>query len=162
MSDIRFLPNLALLIGHWSIEMTTHSSTDSLHSTSITATKNWFADGRYVEESVIGEFADARHQKRTLLGFNPTRGRYEYVTADNHDTVLLLYTGSPQAPRDTQRINLWTDYVSPGDAAPQGVLLTVRTTFQITDGDLHTLSNYYSEPGQPERAFLEYKYRRRL
>jgi hypothetical protein len=160
MSDGRFPSSLAPLVGRWSVAMATHGPDGPVRADGLTAEKRWFADGRYVQEVLAGAFAGAHHEKRTLLGLNPTRGRYEYVTADNHDAVLLLYTGRPGAAGDERRLDLWAEYVSPGDAAPRGVLLTVRTTLTVVSDDEHTLANFYAEPGQPERPFLEYHYRR--
>lgn len=152
---------LADLIGLWRLDMTIHGpdgSTRSKHP--LQAEKTWFGDGRYVLERIEGEFGGGRHQKLTLLGFNNTRSRYEYVTADNHDAVLLLYTSRPDALKGERLIDLYADYVSPGDAAPRGVLLTVRTRLEILGPDEHVLTNAYAEPGSDQRPFLEYRYRR--
>jgi hypothetical protein len=153
---------LAPLIGDWSVEMTTHGPDGAQRSDApLRAEKSYFADGRYVLERITGAFAGAPHEKLSLLGFNNSRSRYEYVTADNHDAVLLLYATLPGASSTPECIDLFSEYVSPGDAAARGVLLTVRTRIDIVGHAQHRLTNFYAEPGGVERKFLEYVYRRR-
>jgi hypothetical protein len=74
--------------------------------------------------------------------------------------VLLLYVSRPDASEAGDVIDLYADYVSPGDAAPRGVLLAVRTRLEIISPDKHLLTNFYAEPGGVERRFLEYAYQR--
>ena len=74
--------------------------------------------------------------------------------------MLLLYAGRPEPTPDPFRIEVWADYVSPGDAAPRGVLFIVRTLIVRSGPDQHQLENFYTEPGGTERMFLRYVYRR--
>jgi hypothetical protein len=123
---------LNILLGRWRVDMTTHGEDGPVRSEKpLRAEKSQFGEGRYVHERVEGDFGGSRHEKLTLLGFNNTRSRYEYATADNHDAVLLLYVSRPDASEAGDVIDLYADYVSPGDAAPRGVLLAVRTRLEI-------------------------------
>lgn len=161
--EVRASADFKASIGAWDVDMVTHRPDGALKSIApLKSEKQFFGSERYVLERVEGMFGGAWHEKVTLLGFNASRGRYEYVTADNHNAVLLLYATLPGATGATECMDLFAEYVSPGDAAPRGVLLTVRTRIEVNGPDEHRLTNYYSEPGGPERNFLEYVCTRRL
>ena len=96
------------LIGSWRITMTTHPvGGEPITSDAVRADKSWFGAGRYVREEVSGSFGAKPHNKVTVLGFNPTRERYEYVTADDHDAVILLSTSRPGEAGDGREIDLF-------------------------------------------------------
>lgn len=152
---------LARLAGRWRVDMTTHGPDGPTNSVEpLTAAARMIGGGRYVEERIEGTFAGGRHEKLSVLGFNATRDRFELVTADDHDAVLLHFVSRPGEAGDDDRIDLFADYVSPGDAAPRGVLLTVRTQILVEGADRRRLVNAYRAPGGAEEPFLEYVYTR--
>jgi hypothetical protein len=120
------------------------------------------SDGRYIREEVRGSYAGKPHEKLTLLGFNNVRQRYEYMTADNNDAVILLYVSQPNAALGSGScIEAFADYVYAGDGPDvAGTLVTVRTVIEIESADLHVLRNFYGAPGREEYLFLEYRYER--
>lgn len=154
---------LSPLIGAWRVAMATHGADGrTTRSEEIRARKDWFGDGRYVREEVSGTFAGVPHAKLTLLGFNNLRHRYEYVTADNYDAVLLLHTSAAGVePGDPGRIEVFAEYVEAGEGEQaSGTLILIRTVIEIVSDDHHLLRNLYRAPDRPERPFLEYDYRR--
>ena len=156
----------APLIGDWSVRMSVRSpdgtttSSDQVH-----ASKRWFGDGRYVREDLSGTFDGTPHEKLTVLGFNATRARYEYATADNHDAVVLLYLSQAGAysdgAHDDRRFELFSDYLMPDENGATPRLVTIRTLITVVDRTHHELRTYYRPPGGDEVPFLEYVYRRR-
>ena len=154
---------LATLAGTWRIAMRVWDKAGKItaQSDDITATKTLVHDGRYIREDLSGPIGSGTHEKTSMLGFNNIRGRYEYMTADSYDAVILLYTTAPGTALDDKRIEVFADYVHAGDREePTGTLVTIRTVIEIESLDLHVLRNYYHAPGQPEFQFLEYTYHR--
>ena len=150
----------APLIGDWAVAMSTRSPDGTVTSSDrVRADKRWFG-GFYVRETLSGTFGGKPHDKLTMLGFNRTRERYEYVTADNHDAVILLYASRPDASGDGRRFDVFTEYLMPNERGAGARLVEVRTTLEIVDETRHELRNYYRPPGSDETLFLEYVYRR--
>ena len=152
---------LNLLIGSWNVLMTTHQEDNSVFSSdTIQSQKHWFSD-RYVQETVSGVFGGKPHNKLTLLTYNQTQKRFEYMTADDHDTVILLYTSRFDSINGAREINVYSEYLMPGKSSEPPQLITVRTNICVHEADRHSLKNFYRVPGTPEeRLFLEYDYRR--
>ena len=149
------------LIGSWTITMTTHSADgERITSAAVRSDKRWFGAGRYVQEQIAGTFGGKPHDKVTVLGFNPTRARYEYVTADDHDAVIILSTSRPGEAGDGREINLFAEYLMPAESGGGAVLVTLRTHLSIPHATGHVLRNFYRAPGGEERLFLEYRYQR--
>ena len=120
----QYSPLLEQLIGRWNVAMTTTTEhSEPTRATGLVAVKSWFADGRYVREDIQGMFGGGKHEKLTLLGFNATRHRYEYMTADNHDGVILLYVSSPGDRSDQATLTLFTEYAMPGEEAGSAATL---------------------------------------
>ncbi|MEM9726301.1 MAG: DUF1579 family protein [Pseudomonadota bacterium] len=156
--------SFAMLVGDWSMSMTVWDTEGTIvaQTTDMSASKRLVHEGRYVREDVIGRFETGPHEKTTMLGFNNIRNRYEYMTADNYDAVILLYTSAPGADLDDRRIEVFADYVYAGDEPkPSGTLVTIRTIIEVESQDRHVLTNYYNAPGAPEYRFLRYEYKRR-
>jgi hypothetical protein len=154
---------LADLEGKWNIVMRVwdKSGALSVQSDTISATKTLVHDGRYIREDLSGQIGSGTHEKTSMLGFNNIRDRYEYMTADSYDAVILLYTTAPGAVLDDKQIEVYADYVHAGDSEePTGILVTIRTVIKIQSKDRHVLRNYYNAPGTPEFQFLEYTYTR--
>ena len=151
---------LDLLVGSWQVTMTIMSAGgESTCADGLRANKAWVADGRYVSEEIEGDFGSERHKKRTLLGYNRTRDRFEYVTADNHDGVILFFVTPPAAAGDGREITLFADYAMPDEAGKNtATFVTIRTTLVIESRERHTLRNAYRYPGGVEKPFLEYVY----
>ena len=154
------VPLLRLLEGDWRLTMSVWSEDGQLtRSDGLRARKRLIADGRYLREEIEGAFAGGPHEKLTVLGYNATRGRFEYVTADNHDAVLLLYLSAAGVRADATSVELWAEYAAPreGDGAD---FVLIRTEIISEGADRHVLRNHYRPGGGPERPFLEYVYAR--
>ena len=153
---------LDLLVGSWRVTMaTTPSEGESTHADGLLARKTWIGDGRYVQEEIEGDFGNERHKKMTLLGYNSTRDRFEYVTADNHDSVILFFVTTPAAAGNGREITLFADYAMPNEADKDAAtFVTIRTTLIIESRDRHILRNAYRYAGGVEKPFLEYIYTR--
>lgn len=150
------------LIGSWQVTMSTWSEDgEETQSDQITAQKEWFADGRYIKELVAGEFGNEHHEKLTLLSYNLTRARFEYLTADNHDGVLLLYAGAPGGAKCDNRIEMFAEYAAPDEQGQAAAgFIVIRTVIEVESSQQHVLRNFYRPGGRPERLFLQYIYTR--
>lgn len=141
--------------------MTTHDLGGAItRSDEIGSIKSCFGDGRYVREEIAGPFGGKQHEKMTVLGYNETRARFEFFPADNHDGVLLLYTGEPGADAGTREIVMSAEYAAPdetGEARPAS-FVRVHTVITIEDRNRHSLRTFYRPGGAPERLFLELMY----
>lgn len=154
---------LVSFAGEWNISMRVWDKSGelSVQSDDISATKPVVHEGRYIREDLAGPIGSGTHEKTSMLGFNNIRNRYEYMTADSYDAVILLYTSAPGSSLDDKRIEVFADYVHAGDDEdPVGTLVTIRTVIEIKGKDRHVLRNYYNAPGKPESQFLEYVYTR--
>ena len=153
---------LDLLVGSWQLTMATTSPDGvTTRADGLRATKTWFGDGRYVREEIEGQFGGERYKKMTLLGYNRTRDRFEYVTADNHDGVILYFVTAPSAAGDGYEITLFADYAMPDELKKDAAaFITIRTTLSIESRERHILRNAYRYPGGSEKPFLEYVYTR--
>ena len=149
------------VVGHWRVTMTTVAADGAATGgDDLRAEAVMIGEGRYVREELSGDFGGARHEKLALLGWNATRERFEYATADNHDGVILLYVTSPGAPGGEDGVALFADYAAPDEsgAGAGARFVTIRTVFEFDGPDRRTLRNFYRPAGQAERPFLEYRY----
>ena len=152
---------LDCLVGCWRVAMTTWAADGAAtHGDDLRAEGVLIGDGRYVREELSGDFGGARHEKLALLGWNATRERFEYATADNHDGVVLLYVTSPGAPGGEDGIELFADYAAPDESGAGGGarFVTIRTVIGFDGPGHRRLRNFYRPAGQAERPFLEYRY----
>ena len=150
------------IVGSWTVMMTVVDDDGATtRADGLRADKTWFGDGRYVLEHIEGDFQSERHKKLTLLGYNATRDRFEYVTADNHDGVVLFYTTLPTAAGRGREIELFTDYAMPQGETDRAIFITIRTTLSVESPDRHVLRNAYRYAGGIEKPFLEYIYTRK-
>ena len=155
-------PIVASLAGSWRVAMTTTDRAGAqTRADGLTSRVTLIGEGRYAREELEGSFAGARHEKLTLFGWNATRERFEYATADNHDGVILLYVTAPSRSGGARGVELFADYAAPDkDDAAAASFVTVRTVLTLEDRDNRTLRNFYRPAGRPERPFLEYRYTR--
>ena len=152
---------VGLLAGNWRASMITHGlDGPSVRSDDLRSVKRWIGDGRYMREEIAGPFGGKRHEKLTVLGFNDTRARFEFFTADNYDAVLLLYTSEAGAKPDAREIVMSVEYASPDKTGADGpaTFVHMRTVIAIEDRNNHSLRNFYRTGGQPEQLFLEINY----
>lgn len=154
-------PSLADMVGTWRVSMsTTPRGGPTTHADGLQAEKRWSGGGRYVREEIAGAFGSEQHEKLTMLGYNVTRDQFEYMTADNHDGVILLFTTSPGSAGDGHSVTMFTEYAMPPEHGDEPVFLTVKTVIAIESHDRHTIINSYIYAGGVEQPFLEYVYTR--
>lgn len=147
------------MVGDWMVTMTIWSQNGEQlsSSTDIKASKTWINGDIHLREEVHGLISGKQHDKLTILGYNNLRQRYEFVTADNSDTVIMSYYG--QANEAEHTITLFGEFVFSGDGpAPTGELIVIRSVFQVESINQHRLTIYYQHPAQNEYRFLEYLY----
>lgn len=81
-------------VGDWELEVRFYPDPDGEPSVSRgTSSSRWVMDGRFVQETVTGEFMGAPFQGMGLTGFNNLTGEYEASWIDNHSTQLYRYVG---------------------------------------------------------------------
>jgi hypothetical protein len=149
------------MIGEWHIRMTTwpDGHEPAITSDQVQASKTWINDGLHVREEVQGPFGQSQHRKLTILGYNNLRQRFEFVTADNSDSVIMTYYG--QADLEQQNLTLYGEYVFAGTGKIlTGELVRIRSVFTLDHPDRHRLSIYYTHPARQEYLFLQYQYTR--
>lgn len=150
------------MIGDWRVEMSVWQSGQepATCSDDLTARKVWINGNRHIREEVDGTLGGKEHAKLTILGYNNLRQRYEFVTADNSDTVIMTYYG--QADETGNTIILFGELVLAG-YGPQliGSATKLRLVFTTENDDRHALKIHYTEPAGEEYLFLEYIYTRK-
>lgn len=150
---------LAPLVGDWRIEVGVWPEGEGGPKTTgeAAARKRWINGGRHVREEVEGSIGGKPHEKLTVLGYNNLRQRYEFITADNADPVIVSYQGHADA--SGRKIELFAEYVFPGyEPEVSGELVVIRSVFEIENGDRHRLRIHYTHPASEEYLFLEYAY----
>jgi hypothetical protein len=64
-------------------------------SDDITTTREWVAEGRYVQDTTTGTVGGNRYWRRGWLGYSNMDRRYEWVTIDCLNTTMMIYLGKP-------------------------------------------------------------------
>jgi Protein of unknown function (DUF1579) len=149
---------LAPLIGTWrvhkSIYGTMGRSPDSppIVSDEITTTREWVADGRYIQDTTTGSFAGKPYWRRGWLGYSNMDRRYEWVTIDSLNTTMMIYLGKhgsgKQLPIDVTGV-----FTDQGVVSEQtvGKAVAMRTVITIESNDRHIFELRFTPPGGKEQ-----------
>jgi quinol monooxygenase YgiN len=121
-------------------------------SEDVTATREWVADGRYVQDTTTGTVEGRPYWRRGWLGYSNMDRRYEWVTIDSLNTTMMIYLGKP-GTGNTVPIVLTGVFTDQGvvNADTVGKPVAQRTVIRIEGNDRHVYELYFTPPGGKEQ-----------
>jgi hypothetical protein len=148
---------LAPLVGKWrvrlSIRATFGRSPDAppIISEDLVCERVWVAGGRYLEDVTTGTAAGGAYWRKGWLGYSTMDNRYEWVTIDGVNSMMMSYAGKPGtgSARPISMSGVFTDQGVAGEASV-GRSVRMRTTILIEGPDRHVFELYFTPPGKPE------------
>ncbi len=112
-----------------------------------TASITVLMDGRYIQETVSGEWAGMPYSGMSLYGFDNVSGKYAATMIDNMGTGFMTCVGTPDAGGKVIR------WVGTMNDPATGKPATERMVTTVTDDDHHTVEMF----GTPAGARKEIK-----
>jgi hypothetical protein len=155
------------LIGTWRVHFeiygTLGRSGDEppIVSDDLIAHREWVADGRYIEDTTEGTVEGLRYWRRGWLGYSNMDSRYEWVTIDAINSMMMIYQGSPGsgASSPIDMTGVFTDQGVAGEQAV-GKEVPMRTIIRIDGPDRHVIELYFTPPGRSETLATRATYAR--
>lgn len=143
------------MVGEWDIEVRMYMDPSGepqvSHGTAVT---KWVMAGRFVEETVQGDFMGAPFQGRGLTGYNNVTGEYEATWIDNHTTAIVRYTGEVD---DQGRMIFMSKYKDP----TSGEMVKGRSVAEFVSDD-EVVYRAYEDRGEGETLTMELIYTRKM
>lgn len=157
---------LAPLVGSWRAELSVHGAMGRspdlppIVSRDIRTTRDWIADGQYIEETTEGTMDGQPYWRRGWLGYSNIDRRYEWVTIAPR-VPMMIYFSKPGAS-ERQSIDLTGVFTDQGVVSEKTVGRTVvqRTLFRIESNDRHICELYFTPPDGREQLALRFVYTR--
>jgi hypothetical protein len=145
------------LVGTWRVQLSIHAtfgrSPDEppIVSDDLRCTREWVADGRYLEDTTVGTAAGGLYWRKGWLGHSNMDRRYEWVTIDAVNSDMMIY-GSASGCEARSPINLSGAFIDQGVSGEEhvGKSVGMRTLIQIDNNDRHTIELHFTPPGKPE------------
>jgi Protein of unknown function (DUF1579) len=157
---------LSPLVGRWRTRLSVYGTMGRdpdlppLVSDEITTTREWIADGQYLEDRTEGTLSGQPYWRRGWLGYSNMDRRYEWVTIAPR-VPMMIYLGKPGAGEELPitMMGVFTD---------QGVLnedtvgkpVGQKTVIKIEGNDRHVFELYFKPPEGPERLAMRMEYER--
>lgn len=146
---------LQALVGTWRVEHSIYLGVGTRDrpavSNEIICRREWVADGRFLQDVTEGTMAGSPYWRKGLLGYSNMDQRYEWVTIDGFNTMLMTYLGGPgsgpHVPIDM--FGVFTDQGWLGEANV-GKPVAMRTVIRIESNDRHVFELYFTLPGGEE------------
>lgn len=146
---------LGRMVGEWDIEVRMYMDPSGEPMVSRGTSKTeWIMDGRFVRETVTGDFMGDPFHGMGLTGYNNVTGDYESAWIDDHTTQLYRYRG-------------WKDdegrmvFVSESEDPVSGEMVKGRTVSEfLSDDEMVTRS--YEDRGDGEVLTMELRYTREM
>ena len=146
---------LQALVGTWRVEHSIYLGVGTRDrpavSNDIICRREWVAGGRFLQDVTEGSIAGGPYWRKGLLGYSNMDQRYEWVTIDGFNTMLMSYLGSPgsgsQAPISMSGV--FTDQGWLGEANVSKPVV-MRTVIRIESNDRHIFEIYFTLPGGEE------------
>ena len=143
------------LAGDWDYTMTMWMDPASPPQTSTgTASSKWISGGRFLEETVKGEWMGKPFEGRSTMGYDNHQKEYFSIWLDNMMTGYMLATGSYDPA--TKTLTLKGDF----DCPIRGKM-TVRSVIKINDENTHTYESYSTGADGKEIKTMEILYKRK-
>jgi quinol monooxygenase YgiN len=157
---------MAPLVGSWRVEMSIYGTMGRspdmppLVSRDIRATRNWIADGHYLEETMEGTVDGKPYWRRGWLGYSNIDRRYEWVTVAPL-VPMMIYLGKPgsgeRMPIDVSGVFTDQGVVSEPTV---GKPVVQRTVIRIESNDRQVSELYFTPPGGKPQLALRLVYTR--
>jgi uncharacterized protein DUF1579 len=146
---------LQALVGTWRVEQSIYIGLGTREhpavSRDIICRREWVAGGRFLQDVTEGTVAGGPYWRKGLLGYSNMDQRYEWVTVDGFNTMLMIYLGArgsgPQAPITVSGV--FTDQGWLGEANV-GKPVAMRTVIRFEGNDRHVFELYFTLPGGEE------------
>jgi hypothetical protein len=121
-------------------------------STDIICRREWVAGGRYLHDVTEGTLAGAPYYREGLLGYSNIDARYEWVTVDTANTMMMIYVGEPGSGV-RMPINVSGTFTDQGWLGDDdvGKPVHMRTVINIESNDSHIFELYFTPSGGTER-----------
>jgi Protein of unknown function (DUF1579) len=110
--------------------------------------RTWVADGRFLQDVTKGTLGGKTYWRMGLLGFSTMDRRYEWVTVDALNSMLMIYQGEPRNDA-LNMTGVFTDQGLLGEATV-GKQIGQRTQIIIESPDRHIIRLYMKPPGRSE------------
>jgi hypothetical protein len=143
------------LIGSWQVEKTLYiagaTPQKPITTKEMTCHREWVADGRFVRDETEGQINGNPYWRLGLLGYSVMDERYEWITIDRTNSMMMIYQGKPRSGYE-QPITLTGVFTDQGliSESTTGKRIGQRTVIRIENIDRHVLELYFKVPGQPE------------
>lgn len=151
---------MAPLIGSWNVELSIYGtmgrSPDEppIVARGLRATRNWIADGHYLEETIEGTVAAQPYWRRGWLGYSNIDRRYEWVTVAPL-VPMMFYQGNPGSG-DRLQLDLTGTFTDQGVVSERSVGQTIgqRTLLRVESPDRHVSELYFTPPGGKQQLAM--------
>jgi Protein of unknown function (DUF1579) len=146
------------LIGRWRVSKSVYGTLGRspdlppIVSDQITTTREWVANGHYIQDTTEGTLDGNMYWRRGWLGYSNMDQRYEWVTIDPINTTMMYYVGKPRSGT-TMPIDMTGVFTDQGVVNDQtvGKQVRQRTVIRIESNDQHTFELYFTPPGGKEQ-----------
>jgi hypothetical protein len=144
------------LVGDWRVKMSLFAAMGTpekpVVSTAIRTHRAYVAGGRFLADETKGMFGGQPYYRRGTLGYSNMDQRYEWVTQDGLNSMMMIYQGAPRSGPHFPAVlyGSFTDQGLLGEAYV-GKTMRQRTVIDILDNDHHRMEIYFTPPGGKER-----------
>lgn len=143
------------LAGTWRVEHSLYLGLGTREkpavSTDIICRREWVGGGRFLQDVTEGTIAGTPYWRMGLLGYDNMTERYEWITIDGFNAMMMIYRGSqgsgPKLPIDMT--GTFVDQGLLGDETT-GKPVRMRTVIRIESDDRHVFDLYFTLPGGEE------------
>jgi hypothetical protein len=155
------------LIGRWRVHKSIYGTMGRspdlppIISDDIITTREWVANGHYIQDTTEGTLNGDKYWRRGWLGYSIMDQRYEWVTIDPLNTTMMYYLGKPGSGVSVP-IEVTGVFTDQGVVNEQTVGKPVRqrTAIRIESNDQHTFELYFTPPGGKEQLADRSVYKR--
>jgi hypothetical protein len=155
---------LAKLAGTWRVRMENFGiggAQRHVVSDDIIARRQTVGGGKWLREETTGTFDGTPYWRMGMLGYSNLDRRYEWVTQDGLNTMMMIYQGArssgPGFP--IEMVGTFTDSGLLGEASV-GRRIRQRTEIIVQGPNRHVFNLYFTPPGGRERLFDRKTYTR--
>jgi hypothetical protein len=126
-------------------------SAPPITSSDLTCHRTWIDGGRFLEDTTQGTVAGGPYWRKGWLGYDNMDRRYEWVTIDAINSMMMSYSGAPGSGARQPIImdGVFTDQGVAGEDTV-GKAVKMRTVIRIEDDDHHVIELYFTRPGEKE------------
>jgi hypothetical protein len=157
---------LAPLVGRWRTRLSVYGTLGRspdlppLVSDDITTTREWIADGQYIEDRTEGSLNGQPYWRRGWLGYSNMDRRYEWLTIAPR-VPMMLYLGT-SGSGETLPIVMTGVFTDQGivDEDTVGKPVRQKTIIRIESNDRHVIELYFTPPERPERLAMRMEFER--